>query len=216
MLLLGVFLLSVSSFSSFAVAADIDVKGVVKSSTGEVLIGATVRVKGLQKGTVTNEKGEFVLLDVNDNAMLVITMIGFLPKEAKAARNLAIELVEDAVGLQDVVVTGFQQIDKDKFTGSAVTLKTDDEKIDGLPDVSRMLEGRAAGVSIQNVSGTFGAAPKIRIRGATSLNGANKPLWVIDGVVQEDIVNISNDQLSSGDPTTLLGSAVAGLNPNDI
>jgi TonB-linked SusC/RagA family outer membrane protein len=217
-LLLGVFFLSVctSPFSSFAFAADIDAKGVVKSTTGEPLIGATVRVKGLQKGTVTNEKGEFVLQGVSDNATIVISMIGFLSKEVKAARNLSIELAEDAVGLQDVVVTGFQQIDKDKFTGSAVTLKTDDVKIDGLPDVSRMLEGRAAGVSIQNVSGTFGAAPKIRIRGATSLNGANKPLWVIDGVVQEDIVNISNDQLSSGDPTTLLGSAVAGLNPNDI
>ncbi|NIJ51742.1 SusC/RagA family TonB-linked outer membrane protein [Dyadobacter arcticus] len=215
LLLLAILLSSVFS-TSFASAADIDIKGVVKSSTGETLIGSTVRVKGTQKGTVTNEKGEFVLADVNDGATLIVTMIGFLPKEIKAGRSLSIELVEDAVGLQDVVVTGFQQIDKDKFTGSAVTLKTDDVKIDGLPDVSRMLEGRAAGVSIQNVSGTFGAAPKIRIRGATSLNGDNKPLWVIDGVVQEDIVNISNDQLSSGDPTTLLGSAVAGVNPNDI
>ena len=79
-----------------------------------------------------------------------------------------------------------------------------------------MLEGRAAGVSVQNVSGTFGAAPKVHVRGATSINGENKPLWVVDGVVLEDIVNISNDQLSSGDPTTLLGSSVAGLNSNDI
>ncbi|MCK7557249.1 SusC/RagA family TonB-linked outer membrane protein [Chitinophaga sedimenti] len=88
--------------------------------------------------------------------------------------------------------------------------------MDGVVDVSRMLEGRAAGVSIQNVSGSFGAAPKVRVRGATSINGDNKPLWVVDNVVLEDIVNISNDQLSSGDPTTLLGSAVAGLNANDI
>src|SRR4029450_10653544 len=73
-----------------------------------------------------------------------------------------------------------------------------------------------AGVSVQNVSGTFGTAPKIRVRGATSINGENKPLWVVDGVVLEDIVNISNDQLSSGDPTTLLGSSVAGINVNDI
>ncbi|MCF2503185.1 SusC/RagA family TonB-linked outer membrane protein [Dyadobacter sp. CY107] len=207
---------SFSVFSNSVSSVDIDIKGVVKSTTGEALIGSTIRVKGTQKGTVTNEKGEFVLQGVNDAATLVVTMIGFLPKEVKAARSISIELAEDAVGLQDVVVTGFQQIDKNKFTGSAVTLKTDDVKIDGLPDVSRMLEGRAAGVSIQNVSGTFGAAPKVRIRGATSLNGDNKPLWVIDGVVQEDIVNISNDQLSSGDPTTLLGSAVAGLNPADI
>ncbi|KAA0989672.1 SusC/RagA family TonB-linked outer membrane protein [Dyadobacter aurulentus] len=218
LLCLGAVFLAFSIFSvpSFSSSIAIDIKGVVKSSTGEILIGSTVRVKGTQKGTVTNEKGEFLLTDVNEGATLVVTMIGFLAKEVPAAKSMSIELAEDAVGLQDVVVTGFQNIDKDKFTGSAVTLKTDDVKIDGLPDVSRMLEGRAAGVSIQNVSGTFGAAPKIRIRGATSLNGDNKPLWVIDGVVQEDIVNISNDQLSSGDPTTLLGSAVAGLNPNDI
>ncbi|SKB57455.1 SusC/RagA family TonB-linked outer membrane protein [Dyadobacter psychrophilus] len=207
---------SFSAFSNSVSSVDIDIKGVVKSTTGEALIGSTVRVKGTQKGTVTNEKGEFALQGVNEGATLVISMIGFLPKEVKAAKSVSIQLAEDAVGLQDVVVTGFQQIDKNKFTGSAVTLKTDDVRIDGLPDVSRMLEGRAAGVSVQNVSGTFGAAPKVRIRGATSLNGDNKPLWVIDGVVQEDIVNISNDQLSSGDPTTLLGSAVAGLNPADI
>jgi TonB-linked SusC/RagA family outer membrane protein len=217
-LLVTLFFLSnpISAFSETMSIADIEVKGVVKSATGEKLIGSTIRVKGTQKGTVTNENGEFLLQGVPDGATLVVTMIGFLPKEVKAAKSISIELAEDAVGLQDVVVTGFQQIDKNKFTGSAVTLKTDDVKIDGLPDVSRMLEGRAAGVSVQNVSGTFGAAPKVRIRGATSLNGDNKPLWVIDGVVQEDIVNISNDQLSSGDPTTLLGSAVAGLNPNDI
>ncbi len=197
-------------------AAAIDIKGKVQTATGEVLIGSTVRVKGTQMGTVTDENGNFELKGVNENATLAISMIGFLSQEVKATRNMVIVLKEDAVGLNDVVITGFQQIDKNKFTGSAVTLKSEDVKIEGLPDVSRMLEGRAAGVSIQNVSGTFGAAPKVRIRGATSLNGDNKPLWVVDGVVLEDIVNISNDQLSSGDPTTLLGSAVAGLNPNDI
>jgi TonB-linked SusC/RagA family outer membrane protein len=197
-------------------AQSIDVQGTVKSATGEALIGATVRIKGGQKGTVTDAAGAFVLNGVGPNSVVVVTMIGFVTKEVPAAKTLNIVLSDDAVALQDVVVTGFQQIDKGKFTGSAVTLKVDDVKIDGVPDVSRMLEGRAAGVSIQNVSGTFGAAPKIRIRGATSLNGDNKPLWVVDGVVLEDIVNISNDQLSSGDPTTLLGSAVAGLNPNDI
>ena len=82
--------------------------------------------------------------------------------------------------------------------------------------LAECLKAGRLGVSVQNVSGTFGTAPKIRIRGATSINGDNKPLWVVDGVVLEDIVNISNDQLSSGDPTTLLGSAVAGLNSNDI
>lgn len=203
-------------FPLIAYSANIDSKGVVKSTKGELLVGVTISVKGTLRGTATNEKGEFFLQNISDAATLVVSMIGYKSQEIKAAKTIIVELEEDAVGLQDVVVTGYQQIDKGKFTGSAVTLKADDVKIDGLPDVSRMLEGRAAGVSIQNVSSTFGAAPKIRIRGATSLNGDNKPLWVVDGVVLEDIVNISNDQLSSGDPTTLLGSAVAGLNPNDI
>src|SRR5436190_4390426 len=132
----------------------------------------------------------------------------------QASMNVELSRSEGLLG--GVVITGFQNLDRKKFTGAATQLKADDIKIPGVVDVSKMLEGRAAGVSVQNVSGTFGAAPKVHVRGATSINGENKPLWVVDGVVLEDIINISNDQLSSGDPTTLLGSAVAGLNPNDI
>jgi TonB-linked SusC/RagA family outer membrane protein len=191
------------------------VHGVVKSAKGELLKGVTILIKGSSIGTSTNEKGEFDLKNVPDNATLIITMVGYKRLEVKAKASLVITL-EEAGTLDDVVVTGFQRINRKEFTGAAVTLKADEIKIDGLTDVSRMLEGRAAGVSVQNVSGTFGAAPKIRIRGATSITGENKPLWVIDGVVLEDIVNISNDQLSNGDPSTMLGSAVAGLNVNDI
>lgn len=118
--------------------------------------------------------------------------------------------------LDEVIVTGFQQVEKRKFTGAAVQVKGSDVKIDGMMDISRMLEGQVAGVAIQNVSGTFGAAPKIRIRGVSSISGENKPLWVVDDVVLEDVVNISNDQLASGDANTLLGSSVAGLNADDI
>jgi hypothetical protein len=74
-------------------------------------------------------------------------------------------MTSEAVSMGEVVVTGFQQIQRKKFTGAAVTLKADDVKLNGVADVSRMLEGRAAGVSVQNVSSTFGSAPKIRVRG---------------------------------------------------
>ena len=69
---------------------------------------------------------------------------------------------------------------------------------------------------MQNVSGTFGTAPKIRVRGATSIYGSSKPLWVVDGVIMEDVVDVSADQLSSGDASTLISSAIAGLNSDDI
>lgn len=197
-----------------------DVKGTVMSSKGEPLPGVAVVVKGSTRGTTTNEKGAFEMKNVPGDAILVFNFTGFQQQEVNMATykggDINITLQEKTTKLQEVVVTGFQDIDKSKFTGAAARIKMDEAKIEGLPDVSRMLEGRVAGVAIQNVSSTFGTAPKIRVRGATSINGDNKPLWVVDNVVLEDVVNISNDQLSSGDPTTLLGSAVAGLNPNDI
>lgn len=197
------------------------IKGIVTNEKQQPVAGISIRVKNTQKGTTTNEQGEFTLTNISEDAVLVVSGSGYKQVEIAVKDHvkeaiLQVQLKEDAGNLQDVVVTGFQNIDKKKFSGAATRLKAEDVKMDGIIDVSRMLEGRAAGVSIQNVSGTFGSAPKVRVRGATSINGDNKPLWVVDGVVLEDVVNISNDQLSSGDPTTLLGSAVAGLNANDI
>jgi TonB-linked SusC/RagA family outer membrane protein len=195
------------------------IRGKVLDKDGKPVEGVSVTIKGTKNGTTTSGSGEFQLSGVNNNTTIVFSIVGFTTRELKvsAIRTApTITLQEDAGTLSDVVVTGFQRINRQNFTGAAVKLNADNIKIEGVPDISRMLEGRAAGVSVQNVSGTFGAAPKVRVRGATSITGENKPLWVIDGVVLEDIVNISNDQLSSGDPNTLLGSAVAGLNPNDI
>lgn len=205
--------------SRFFFQADSTIRGRVTDSVNAPLPGASVNVKGTNNGTVTNSAGEFTLYSVPPRATLVISSIGYETREVNLAAgqtSVGINLSPEAGTLADVVVTGFQRIEKSRFTGAAVKLNADQIRTEGIPDVSRMLEGRAAGVTIQNVSGTFGAAPKVRIRGATSITGENKPLWVIDGVVLEDIVNISNDQLASGDPNTLLGSAVAGLNPNDI
>lgn len=199
--------------------ADTTIRGRITDSTGSPISGVSILIKGTKRGTFTNASGDFVLSDVPERATLVISNVGYVSREVKlnsGQGSIAVSLLSETGTLADVVVTGFQQINKSKFTGAAVKLKADDVKINGVVDVSRMLEGRAAGVSVQNVSSTFGSAPKVRVRGATSINGDNKPLWVVDGVVLEDIINISNDQLSSGDPTTLLGSSVAGINVNDI
>jgi TonB-linked SusC/RagA family outer membrane protein len=200
-------------------AADSTIRGKVTDTTGLPMSGVSVTIEGTNIGTVTGPNGDFILYNVPNRATLVISAIGYVTREFRIPSGqtyVNLDLSAERGTLTDVIITGFQRIDKSKFTGAAVKLDMDRIKTEGMTDVSRMLEGRAAGVAIQNVSGTFGAAPKVRIRGATSITGENKPLWVIDGVVLEDIVNISNDQLSSGDPNTLLGSAVAGLNPDDI
>lgn len=132
------------------------------------------------------------------------------------AGTIKVSMQPDAEVLEEVVVTGMQKMDKRLFTGATQQLTADNVKLDGLPDISRGLEGRAAGVSVQNVSGTFGTAPKIRVRGATSIYGSSKPLWVVDGVIMEDAIDVGPDDLSSGDAETLISSAIAGLNSDDI
>ncbi|HZJ59023.1 MAG TPA: SusC/RagA family TonB-linked outer membrane protein [Chitinophagaceae bacterium] len=181
------------------------------------LTGASVVNLRTGRGTTTSSTGIF-FIEAKPGDSIRFSFAGKVAQTLAytGEASLSVELSRSEGLLGGVVITGFQNLDKKKFTGAATSLKADDIKIPGVVDVSKMLEGRAAGVSVQNVSGTFGAAPKVHVRGATSINGENKPLWVVDGVVLEDIINISNDQLSSGDPTTLLGSSVAGLNSNDI
>ena len=198
--------------------AQVKVTGTVTdAATKEPLPFVPVVVKGTTVSTLTDDNGAYVI-SVPPSGVLVFSFLSYETLEVPVnGRNaISVQLRSSAISLDEVVITGFQQVQKRSFTGSAVKLKTEDIQSEGIVDVSRMLEGRAAGVSVQNVSGTFGAAPKIRVRGATSINGENKPLWVVDGVILEDMVSVSNDQLASGDPMTLLGSAVAGLNASDI
>jgi len=199
--------------------ANVKVTGKVRDKNGVVLPGVSVREKGVANAVSTSGNGDFTI-SVKEGATLVFSYIGYktLEIEVGTKTTINVTLEEDAAQLKEVnvVSTGYQDLNKKLFTGAATSLKASDVKRDGITDVSRMLEGRVAGVSVQNVSGTFGAAPKIRVRGATSISGDNKPLWVVDGIILEDVVNISNEQLSTGDPSTLVGSSVAGLNPDDI
>lgn len=198
---------------------DLIIRGRVTSAKDkDPLPGVSVREKNVTNGVSTGGDGAYQI-KVKEDAILVFTAIGYKTQEVSVAGrtivNVALE--EDISQLKEVTIsTGYQDINKKLFTGAATTIKGADVKQDGITDVSRMLEGRVAGVSVQNVSGTFGAAPKIRVRGATSITGENKPLWVVDGVILEDVVNISNEQLSTGDASTLIGSSVAGINADDI
>jgi TonB-linked SusC/RagA family outer membrane protein len=137
-------------------------------------------------------------------------------QEVPVKEQMNIVLQPDNQMLDEVVVTGMQRMDKRLFTGATTQLDASKTLLSGVADVSRSLEGRSAGVSVQNISGTFGTAPKIRVRGATSIYGNSRPLWVVDGVILEDAIEISADQLSSGDAITLISSAIAGLNSDDI
>lgn len=192
---------------------------VISADDDEPVVGASVMVKGTKTGTSTDIDGKFTISKLPRNAKtLVVSYIGMKTKQVAIQRGtkMTITLESDAEQLQEVVVTGMQKMDKRLFTGAATKIDAQDARISGMADISRSLEGRAAGVSVQNVSGTFGTAPKIRVRGATSIYGSSKPLWVVDGVIMEDVMNVSADDLSSGNAETLISSAIAGLNADDI
>jgi len=187
---------------------------VISQEDGEPIVGASVVIQGAKGGTVTDVNGHFSLT-VPAGKKISFSYIGMESQTLSPKANMQVTLHPSAV-IQEIVVTGMQKVDKRLFTGSTAKISASDAKLDGLPDISRSLEGRAAGVSVQNVSGTFGTAPKIRVRGATSIYGSSKPLWVVDGVIMEDVTEVSADELSSGDANTLISSAIAGLNSDDI
>ena len=199
-----------------AIAQTMKVKGIVTDEAGEPIVGASILVKGTTTGVTTDFDGKFELTAPNNKSVLVISYIGYKTQELKVSANMKVVLQSESQTLDEVVVTGMAKMDKRLFTGATDRLTADDVKLDGLPEISRALEGRSAGVSVQNVSGTFGSSPKIRVRGATSIYGDSKPLWVVDGVIMEDVVEVSADDLSSGNAETMISSAIAGLNSDDI
>ncbi len=194
------------------------ITGIVKDDkTGELMPGVAVVEKGTANGTVTSFDGDYSIEVSTEGAILQFSFIGMDIQEIPVTSAIInCDLKEESVMMDELVVVGMHKVDRRFFTGATDKVKVEDARLDGMPDVSRMLEGRSAGVSVQNTSGTFGAAPKIRVRGASSIYGNQKPLWVVDGVILEDIVNVGADELSSGDPATLISSAIAGLNANDI
>lgn len=187
---------------------------IVFKEDGEPIIGASVFVEGTKTGTATDVDGKFKMV-IPSGKKLIISYVGMKTVKISPSQGMTVKM-ETNSSLDEVVVTGMQHVDRRLFTGAAAQIKASDTKLDGVADISRSLEGRVAGVSVQNISGTFGTAPKIHVRGATSINGNSKPLWVVDGVIMEDVTEVGTDQLSSGDAVTLISSAIAGLNADDI
>lgn len=197
----------------------VKISGLIVDTKGNVLPGVTVLIKGTQVGTASNADGTFTLeVPEAGQYVLQLSFVGLKTLEMKATIDSPMRIVmePDEQMIDEVVVTGMVKMDKRLFTGATDQLKAENVKLDGIPEISRALEGRSAGVSVQNVSGTFGTAPKIRVRGATSIYGSSKPLWVVDGIVMEDVTEVDVDALASGNAETLISSAIAGLNADDI
>lgn len=196
-LLVGMFL-SVDAF-----AQQITVKGLVKDGTGEPVIGANVLVKGTTNGTITDFDGNFQLT-ANQGDIIVVSFIGYTPQELPAAAEMNIVLKDDTEMLEEVVVVGYGRAKKNDLTGSVTAVKPDELSKGITNNASDMMVGKIAGVDVITTGGAPGAGAQIRVRGGSSLNANNDPLYVIDGLT------------ISGSTATGMTNVLAMINPNDI
>lgn len=169
---------------SYAQSPDkITVAGCVKDAAGDFLIGATVQVKGISGGTITDIDGNYILKDVPHTATLVFSYVGMQNKEVpvNGKSTINVTLLDDALQLEQVVVIGYGSVKKSDVTGSVTSVKTEALKEIPANSVEGLLQGRAAGLQVINSSQDPGAGATVRIRGGSSLRGSNAPLVVVDG-----------------------------------
>lgn len=185
-------------------------KGVVKDSTGEPVIGASVVQKGTGNGIITDIDGNFTL-NVPSNSTIVISFVGYKAQEIPVSGKTQINVTmkEDTEMLDEVVVVGYGQMKRSDLTGSVVSVNDAAIKKSVPTSIDQVLQGRAAGVQIQANSGTPGASSAIRIRGINSLNATNQPIFVIDGVVVDAATDDeTNNPLSSINPSDIVSMDV--------
>ncbi len=194
LILLGVIL----HLGLYAQSNSVSVKGQVKDTAGETVIGASVIVKGATTGTITDFDG-FFQINAPSNATLVISYIGYQTKEVTIGgqKNLTVVLNEDHEMLGEVVVIGYGQVKKGEITGSLTTISPDELNKGKQLTAQDALVGKVAGVSVVPGSGAPGDGGTIRIRMGASLSASNDPLIVIDGL---PVANMS----------------ISSINPNDI
>lgn len=197
MLIAGIFL-SIDAF-----AQQITVKGIVKDTTGEPVIGANVVVKGTTTGTITDFDGNFQL-SAKQGDIIVVSFIGYQPKELPATTQMNVILKDDTEILDEVVVIGYGQVKKNDMTGSVMAIKPDELSKGITTNAQDMLSGKIAGVSVISNDGTPGGGAQIRIRGGSSLNASNDPLIVIDGLA------IDNEGIKG------MANGLSMVNPADI
>ncbi len=184
------------------------ISGKVVDGAGESLIGVNIQVKGTNKGTATDFDGNFALEDIDENAILVVSYVGYQTQEVMVAgkSNLTITLVSDSQLLEEVVVVGYGTQKKTTVTGSISTMKADDIAEVPVPNISQSIAGKLAGVSMRPNGGQPGYDdPDIHIRGIVT-TGNNRPLVVVDGVKRNNIRQIDPSSIES---ITVLKDAAA-------
>jgi len=199
------------------------VSGTVKDEKGESLPGVTILLKGTTTGVTTDLDGNYSLVipGSGDGAHLIFSFVGMQTQEVVVNKDVInIVMKMDVNEMDEVVITGYQVIDKKKLTSAVSTVKAKDVMIPGAMSIDQMLQGVIPGMSVVNRTGKVGGSPKIRIRGTSTLLGNQEPLWVVDGVIQTDPLPLPDDASPISSEMDGLretaSNAISWLNPADI
>lgn len=190
----------------------IEVQGEVTGQDGEPLIGVNVWIKESNKGTATDFDGRFELQEVEEDAVLIISYIGYETQEIplNGKTEISVIMIEDSQTIEEVVVVGYGTKKKSNLIGSISSVSSVEIEKSQQHDLISVLQGRAAGVQVTTSSGAPGGGMTIRVRGASSLNSGNSPLFIVDGIPLE---SNSMSLLNQDDPGV---NPIADINPNDI
>ncbi len=195
------------------------ISGTVRDENGTPLPGASIVEKGTTNGTESDFDGNFSISVQDEDAILVISYIGFTTQEIPVSgqSNIAITLLESTAALDEIVVIGYGTQLKSDLTGSVSSLRTEDFNPGANVSVDQLLQGRAAGVQISQSSSAPGGGLSIRIRGATSsLNAGNEPLYVIDGYPIDNTPNLGSGNAAQVGNNLSPRNPLNALNPADI
>jgi len=201
-----------------AVFTNVDIEGTVVDSLGVSLPGATIRLKGSSKRVTTDRQGFFRMEDVPLDGTIQVSYLGYTTKDVKVSQGVrTIVLRAENKMLDEIKVTnGYQEIETKNLSSAIDVLKAKDVVVPGMFSIDQALEGRVAGLTVMNTSGDIGTVPKIRIRGTSTVLGNHEPLWVVDGVVVNDPVNIDPSTINDLDFVNRLGNSISGLKPFDV
>ena len=208
-------LLLLCLWSGFAIGqARRTVSGIIKDSSGNSIPGATVQLKGSKSTTAADPQGNFKISVTSANAILVVTSIGYLPKEVRVGDEdfVSVLLESESRQLNEVVVTGFgTRTNLTKVPYAIQTVKGDELSRAGTVNVVNSLQGKVAGVMINQGAGGPSSSSRIRIRGNSNISGSTMPLFVIDGVLLQPGTSGADSWGDNRD----FGNQLKNLNPDD-
>ncbi|MEQ2975084.1 SusC/RagA family TonB-linked outer membrane protein [Butyricimonas faecihominis] len=199
------------------------VKGRVTDTKNTPLPGVTITIKGTSVGTSSDVNGKFQMLLLDSTNVLVFSFVGMEPQEVKyqGQDSLVVKMKETTEALEEVVVTGYQEIREKTAVGSYSKVKSEDLIMTGTNSLEQMLQGKVPGMMVINSSGLTGQRQKVRVRGTSTVLGNAEPVWVVDGIIQEDPLPFEMEDFNATIEDSdlmrdFVGGAIDWLNPSEI